>query len=225
MSPFRLSTPVKTAFAGAFIASMIFPAASNAAGPAALGRDLQRNMSFLSEGTRSLAPFAHVRFCLNWPDQCTDNDGPALMMMDAAKRTELRNVNAYFNRTIRPVPDPPGQDSWNVDVTEGDCDDYAVTKRKRLAELGWPAASLRIAVTRTASGEGHAVLVVRTSDGDLVLDNRSNTIRNWRQTDLQWIKIHSGSKPRLWFNLDRRGSAPVEVGSNAANAYPAVKAP
>ncbi|MNL69638.1 hypothetical protein D3C87_1945270 [compost metagenome] len=58
-----------------------------------------------------------------------------------------------------------------------------------------------MAVARTRSGEGHAVLVVKTSKGDLVLDNRSSAIKPWRSTDLRWVKIQSGDNPKRWFAM------------------------
>ncbi|RYG94519.1 MAG: hypothetical protein EON58_16080 [Alphaproteobacteria bacterium] len=55
--------------------------------------------------------------------------------------------------------------------------------------------------SRTPSGEGHAVLVVKTTDGDLVLDNHYNKITPFNRTSLDWLKIQSGDNPRLWFDI------------------------
>ena len=45
------------------------------------------------------------------------------------------------------------------------------------------------------------MLVVKTSRGDLVLDKRTTAIRNWKNTDLRWVKIQSGDNPRIWYNI------------------------
>ncbi|WP_236759154.1 transglutaminase-like cysteine peptidase, partial [Agrobacterium tumefaciens] len=79
--------------------------------------------------------------------------------------------------------------------------DYAVTKRQRLLRAGWPSGALRIATARTSTGIGHAVLVVSTSQGDLVLDNRTNVVKPWKAVDLKWIKIQSHENPRVWLKL------------------------
>ena len=92
-------------------------------------------------------------------------------------------------------------DVWQVGVAAGDCEEFALTKRRNLIALGWPSRALRIAVARTGSGEGHAVLVVKSSRGDLVLDNRTDEIKPWTQTDLRWVKIQSGDNPRLWYTM------------------------
>ena len=47
---------------------------------------------------------------------------------------------------------------------------------------GVPQGALLVAYTRTRSGEGHAVLIVRTTEGDLVLDNLTGEIRSLRSS-------------------------------------------
>jgi predicted transglutaminase-like cysteine proteinase len=169
------------------------------------------------EGDRKLAPFASVVFCMQQPDQCKDTGGGEIVELDAAHRAQLIGVNRSVNRSIRPVNDPTGSDVWSVDVTEGDCEDYALTKRGHLIALGWSSRALRIAVARTSSGEGHAVLIAKTSDGDLVLDNRTGRIKDWRSTDLHWVMFQSARSPQQWVSLGRAGPAPTVV-SQAAQA-------
>lgn len=156
---------------------------------------------FITASKFTLAPFAFVRFCKDNTSSCAAGSGDALVTMSPALRTELLRINASINRAIKPQHDDNSKDVWAADVASGDCEDYVLTKRNRLLEAGWPSRSLRIAVAKTRAGEGHAVLVVRTSEGDLVLDNRSSAVRTWNQTDLRWIKIQSGENPRIWFDL------------------------
>jgi predicted transglutaminase-like cysteine proteinase len=60
----------------------------------------------------------------------------------------------------------------------GDCEDFAIAKYFMLRELGFAAADMRIAVVDDL-GRGiiHAVLVVQTGSGPMVLDNRAQDIR------------------------------------------------
>ncbi len=44
----------------------------------------------------------------------------------------------------------------------GDCEDYALLKRKMLMQAGWPREALLMTVVRDKKGEGHAVLTVKT---------------------------------------------------------------
>ncbi len=175
-----------------------------AASPAGMGRSLQLPpaSSFIKASRATLAPFAFIRFCRSNQSDCEADRGASIVEMTAENRRTLQAVNASVNRSIKPVNDSPAQgDVWSADVTSGDCEDFALIKRRQLVAQGWPARSLRIAVARTRSGEGHAVLVVKTSEGDLVLDNRFSTIRAWDKTDLSWEKIQSGDNPRLWFGI------------------------
>lgn len=174
-----------------------------AAGPGGFARGLQSNkaIQYIVARQTTLAPFAFVKFCKNNPADCTRGAGAATIALDAVRERELRRVNATVNRSIRAVNDSDGRDVWQAGVASGDCEDFALTKRRKLISLGWSPRALRMAVVRTRSGEGHAVLVVKTSRGDLVLDNRTGIIKPWRQTDLSWVKIQSGDNPRLWHAL------------------------
>jgi predicted transglutaminase-like cysteine proteinase len=188
------------------VAALLFsPLGASAAPLGELSRTIGPPTSalYLSLKGPTLAPFAQIRFCVQNPADCKVVTGDAVVTMTAAKRAELQKVNLSVNRSILPINDRSGPmgDIWEADVTSGDCEDFALTKRRKLMALGWPANALRIAVARTRAGEGHAVLVVTTSEGDLVLDNRMGRINSFRKTGLSWIKIQSGENPRLWFAL------------------------
>lgn len=159
---------------------------------------------FIAERAPTLAPMGHVIFCTRQPSECRAGGGSAPVSLTNRRMDDLRAVNAGVNRAVRGVNDGRRGgigDQWQVAVSEGDCEDYALAKRKDLLGRGWAPGALRIAVARTPSGIGHAVLVVRTSSGDLVLDNRHDRILPWRSTDLRWIKIQSASDPRRWFSI------------------------
>lgn len=187
------------------------PSVSFAAGPASAMRNLRIAVERIKEGGYTLAPFAAVKFCLANKDQCEDSGGDDIIDLTDDRNQELLSVNAGINRAIKPVSDNVGTDSWNTDVTAGDCEDYALTKRKHLLGLGWPSRALRIAVANTPSGEGHAVLVVKTSLGDLVLDNRTSNIREWNKTDLHWIAMQSARNPKIWVNVNNAFAQPMAV--------------
>jgi predicted transglutaminase-like cysteine proteinase len=179
---------------------------AHAAGPVGLARELKTapTVRYIIEKRRVMAPFAFVTFCVRNPGQCTPADGASVVALDRVNARQLRDVNISVNKAIQPVnevADDLDADVWNVNVTSGDCEDFALTKRDKLISLGWPARALRIAVARTSWGEGHAVLVVKTDRGDLVLDNRTNVIKDWRSADLQWTMIQSADSPKVWYAL------------------------
>ena len=67
---------------------------------------------------------------------------------------------------------------------------------------GWPASALLITVVRDELGDGHAVLTVRTKQGDYVLDNKVDTIHLWSHTPYQYLMRQSYLNPKLWMALD-----------------------
>jgi predicted transglutaminase-like cysteine proteinase len=77
-------------------------------------------------------------------------------------------------------------------------------KRRRLMQLGWPASALLVTVVRDEHGEGHAVLTVRTQQGDYILDNKTNGIKLWHQVGYQFIMRQSYLNPMVWMSLDPR---------------------
>jgi predicted transglutaminase-like cysteine proteinase len=70
----------------------------------------------------------------------------------------------------------------------GDCEDYALEKRRRLIEAGVPAAALSMAVAVTARGESHAVLLVAMENGDWVLDNLTPWATPWGDLNYRWVE-------------------------------------
>lgn len=113
----------------------------------------------------------------------------AAVELTGAKRAFLQRINFEINNEI--THSNEGDDDRKVGARVGDCEDFALTKRQRLLGAGWPSGALRIATTRTESDSGHAVLVVTTSKGDLVLDKRTNIVKPWFATGLRWLKIQS----------------------------------
>jgi predicted transglutaminase-like cysteine proteinase len=90
---------------------------------------------------------------------------------------------------------------WLIEPVIGDCNDYAVTKRHKLLEAGWPASSLLLAeVTLITTGEHHLVLIVRGKTADWVLDNRLSAVVRLAETRTQYIldRVESTVDPRFW---------------------------
>lgn len=116
-----------------------------------------------------------------------------LMISDAFLQAE--RINARVNADVRYGTDMElfrQQDFWEIVTSAGDCDDYAVTKRRHLLDEGVSVSLLRLAVVFTETDEGqralrrkrtagqfadwfggnHAVLVATLPEGDYLLDNR-----------------------------------------------------
>jgi predicted transglutaminase-like cysteine proteinase len=54
-----------------------------------------------------------------------------------------------------------------------------------------------------SKGQVHAVLMVRTSRGDLILDNARDAVLPWQQTGYRFVK-RKGTEGSLWVSLDKQ---------------------
>jgi predicted transglutaminase-like cysteine proteinase len=175
--------------------------------PHALGLMVKR----ISFGNFTLPPMAYTQFCLRYADQCKPQrmvfrGGP--VRLTAERWEDLKAVNKTVNAAIIPERNTEGLagEKWLISPSSGDCNDYAVTKRSELLERGWPTRALLLSEVVTAWGEHHLVLVVRTSVGDLVLDNMTPQIRPWARAPYQWVRIQTPKNPNYWASLGGRNA-------------------
>lgn len=164
------------------------------------------NVAFVqtSPSTTSI-PVGHAEFCKKRSSECTVNaDQVAAMPLTETLWQQLQAVNAYYNQSIVAVTDDQlyqVQEFWTYPNGYGDCEDYALIKRRELINAGWPASVLLLSVVKQANGEGHAVLLVRTDRGDLVLDNQFGTIDLWSATPYKFIKRQSQANAGQWVDM------------------------
>ena len=134
----------------------------------------------------SSAPVPHgfTLLCEDHPAECVGG-GSAQVHYSPALVAKLKSVNAAVNAAITPDKTDPF-DVWQINVTRGDCEEYALAKRDRLRRLGVDASALRIVYT-LRNGGGHAILAVMTDQGPLALDNMRSDIRPLKQTGYKVI--------------------------------------
>ncbi|WP_297105355.1 transglutaminase-like cysteine peptidase [uncultured Devosia sp.] len=142
----------------------------------------------------AITPLSMQYFCAKNRSECRSG-GSGQVTMTPDLMAMLKQVNVHVNRAIRPKVDV--SDNWSLNPTAGDCEDYVISKRSMLIRHGVSAGSLRIAYTHTRRGEPHAVLVVRTSQGDYVLDNLNNSVKTLRASGYN-IRSMSGPNPMRW---------------------------
>lgn len=145
-----------------------------------------------------LAPFAFVQFCLRKPTRFARSKEIRLITLDEDHRRRLEKVHYDVKRSIASVPRPNGLKSWNDDATAGGCRDYALAKRSRLLDMGYPSSALLLAVAFIPSGDAHLVLVVVTDRGNFVLDNLQQTMVRWDQLPYRWMMRSTPQNPQHW---------------------------
>lgn len=115
----------------------------------------------------------------------------------------IARINQAVNAAITPVTDARLHgiaDHWtDDDVRAGDCDDYVMTKRRRLAQAGYHLGAL-LPMIGFRGAERHAVLVIRTDAGDVVADNLRPDVLPWNRARLliRPEKIVSPESPVTW---------------------------
>ena len=165
-------------------------------------------------------PIGHLEFCRRLPAECrSSRDVIEKVALTDQKWQELVEVNAHFNAAIIPVTDMEHlgvAEDWSFpDNGYGDCEDFALAKRRELIHRGWHPSALLMTVVREADGAGHAVLMVRTDRGDLVLDNQDPMIRLWTETAYQFVKRQAQNNPAHWVSID--DTRPVMIVSSTNN--------
>jgi predicted transglutaminase-like cysteine proteinase len=156
-------------------------------------------------GGRTEQPYGHADFCIRYPAQCqqTQRDsGPIILTPSIWQR--IVNVNAQVNRSIQPVTDILNygvEERWVFPKTRGDCEDFALEKRRRLIAAGIPHDALLMTVVAQGNGEGHAVLTVRTDRGDFFLDNLFANPTPIRQSGYRIVKAVDPAYSGRWLNV------------------------
>jgi predicted transglutaminase-like cysteine proteinase len=133
---------------------------------------------------------------------------PGALIMTPERWALIDQVNQTVNRGIQMESDQAQYgkaDYWNVQSgrdEHGDCEDYALTKRHQLIAAGIPPEVLSFGIVRTPWNELHAVLILTTDQGDMILDNLSAWIQHWDQTGYVWIERQTPGQPFDWRRVE-----------------------
>jgi predicted transglutaminase-like cysteine proteinase len=157
-----------------------------------------------------------VAFCERHAAECAvEAHEPSAIDLTPRTWQAIVSVNRKVNGSIKAITDQEHwgtPDRWDFPSDGlGDCEDFQLLKRKLLAEAGLPRRAMRMTVVIDDKGEGHAVLMIRTSRGDFVLDNKTSAVLPWHQTgyiyvkregqdDLAWVSLGGATSPTVTAN-------------------------
>lgn len=127
-------------------------------------------------------------------------------------RQLVASVNRQINRAMVGTTDRLafGRDEyWAMPLSQpdrplerarplADCEDFALEKRQALISAGVPETALYLAVAATERIGLHAVLIISTVEGDFVLDNLTDWLLPWTDTQYMWIKRQSTTSMLDW---------------------------
>ncbi|WP_315923393.1 transglutaminase-like cysteine peptidase [Mesorhizobium sp. SP-1A] len=161
----------------------------------------------MQTGSRTTQPVGHYEFCRRLPQECRQvtPKQPPVELTRQLWATVIE-VNNSVNTRIKPRTDMENygvDEYWAYpDNGYGDCEDYVLEKRRELMKAGVPAGDLLVTVVRQPNGDGHAVLTVRTSLGEYILDNLEARVLAWTDTPYTYLKRQSETNSGVWVTIN-----------------------
>jgi predicted transglutaminase-like cysteine proteinase len=181
--------------------------------PMFLSWSSKADTTLLSEAMLRSSPAPASSFALEAPQAApvlpTPEEPAGPLMRNHALMSLLGHVNDRVNGAIRYMSDVQQygvDDYWTLPLeagasAAGDCKDYVLEKRRALIDAGLPAADLSIAIVKTSWGEMHAVLLVATDRGELVMDSLSSRIAPWRDAPYTWVERQAPGEQLTWVKI------------------------
>lgn len=174
----------------------------------------------MATGAAVVPPAGFIGFCAKHLQDCmTKSKEPVVVELTEVRRHELDAVQTAINTTVKPREEPAHVWDYPTDGY-GDCNRFALAKRKELIARGWPQEALLLATATTERGEGHLVVVARTDQGDLVLDNRLAPVVDWTALPYHWISVQNQRNPLQWVSILSQPIATADA-SAAVRSSPA----
>lgn len=166
----------------------------------------QKGPQAMVTGSVTSQPIGHYEFCRAQKDECA-----VRTKLQQAPRltphgwTMVQVINSDVNKAIIPMTDREifgREEVWAYPTEVGDCEDFVLLKRRKLMEAGFSPADLLITVVRKPDGEGHAVLTLRTSQGDYILDNLVDDVKLWTDTPYTYLKRQASFDTGRWVTIE-----------------------
>ena len=161
-------------------------------------------------------PDGWINYCMRNITECDNLETKSQFIQLTVESIEnLNKINTFVNSRIIARSDMAHNntsDYWDVPKDNyGDCEDYALMKRKLLIEAGFSKGALLMTMVKLETGELHAVLTVITQHGDYILDNLSESISPWFNKPFKYLKRQSKHNQNIWTSLN---GAPVSSQSS-----------
>ena len=156
--------------------------------------------AFLTARMTVSAPAGAQNLCSRFPFACKTGSTETRVseqQIDLAVR-----MNRQINRQVREISDEAQYgtlEHWALPTARGgDCEDFALLKKKHLIEAGLDPRMLLISTALDRNRVAHAVLVMRTPQGDFILDNLRDEVLHWRATGYTFLRMQDPSDPSRW---------------------------
>lgn len=189
-----------------FIVSLVLLVSLTSTPCSAAGNDFLPPPIFLPIGEAAKPPTEWADYCARYRECSGQSKHVPTLDLDLETWLKLVSVNTWANASIKAETDMAHwgvADRWDdPEDGFGDCEDIAILKRQALIGLGLPEETLLLTVVWDKDNAGHAVLTAHTSQGDLILDNRTSSILMWSDTGYDFVKRQSQADPNQWVYVD-----------------------
>nr|WP_120635677.1 transglutaminase-like cysteine peptidase [Ruegeria sp. EL01] len=159
--------------------------------------------AYITTVSASPPPTGAQQLCRQYSWACSSKRSMSLTSQQEMKI--IQQVNRRVNATTREVADQlqyKTRERWALPTSRGgDCEDFALLKKRDLIKAGIDPNKLLIATVLDRSRNGHAVLIYRSASGDLVLDNATNRIKPWADTRYLFLRMQDPNQPRRWVGV------------------------
>jgi predicted transglutaminase-like cysteine proteinase len=195
-----MSSSIRITVQGTLVALVMFGTPAVASSTVDLS-----NPAFAPVSGPTSIPVGAAEFCKRDKQECHPNARVVdVETLTEASWEQLVAVNDDVNQRIVPETDEDlyhVAEYWTYPDGRGDCEDIALEKQRELVQKGWDPSALLMTVVRERNGDGHAVLMVRTDRGDVILDNQNGKVLVWNNTDYEFIKRQSQADAGKWVGL------------------------
>ncbi|WP_170790867.1 transglutaminase-like cysteine peptidase [Ruegeria lacuscaerulensis] len=162
-----------------------------------------RENSFIQTAVSSPPPSGARQLCRQYTWACSSKR--SVVLTSQQEMQIVSRVNRRVNATTREVTDQSQyrtRERWALPTSlGGDCEDFALLKKRDLIRAGIDPSKLLIATVLDRQRNAHAVLVYRSASGDLVLDNLTNRIKRWSDTRYFFLRMQDPRKPSSWVGV------------------------
>lgn len=187
-----------------FAAGRVFFVSALAMTPALVGTTGEASEGrFIPSVAVSPPPSGAQQLCRQYNWACATK---ATVSMSSQQEMQIiKRVNRQVNASTRSVTDLSQyrtKERWALPTSRGgDCEDFALLKKRDLIRAGVDPNKLLIATVLDGQRNAHAVLVYRSASGDLVLDNLTNKIKPWSSTRYLFLRMQNPQKPSGWVGV------------------------
>jgi predicted transglutaminase-like cysteine proteinase len=134
-----------------------------------------------------------------WDNFCQGDAAPVTVALTPERWNELASIQQQVDGSIT----YSSSSSWDPLASVGDCKTYSAATALALLQQGWPAGAIRVATAfvndgSAQQGASHAVVLVDTDKGTIVLDSRQAGPRPWESLDYIWLSAEVAGGHGNW---------------------------